>query len=227
MMRLRPTRRFPGMLLAALTIYVFATNSQVIWLYLIAALIAGLAVVGLFGPALAIRRLRPRLEELHRRGFAPPLAQDRGRVFVGDTVTLVVDLGDDRPPVDLGPLRCSGGLAGLLTFRVEGHRALVEVAAESRGPVTYQTILATSSWPLGIARAQRWVELDRSIVVHPRYVLPRQDRRQGLREPAGMSSKRGAGDEFLGLREYRTGDSQRRIHWPTSARTGVLMVVET
>ena len=58
-MWLRPTRRFPGMLVASLTIYVFATNSQVIWLYLVAALVAGLAVVGLAGPALSLRRLRP------------------------------------------------------------------------------------------------------------------------------------------------------------------------
>ena len=215
------------MLFASLTVYVFATNSQVIWLYLVAAMIASLAIVGLFGPALAIRRLRPRLENLHRTGFDPPLAQDRGRVFVGDTVTLVIELGDDRPPVELGPLRVLGRGSPPTTCRIEGERALVELPAGARGAVQYQAILATSSWPLGIARAQRWIDLDRSVIVHPRYMLPVEEPRQGLREPAGMSSTRGAGDEFLGLREYRSGDSQRRIHWPTSARTGVLMVVET
>ena len=226
-MLLRPTRRFPGMLFAALVVYVFATNSQVIWLYLVASLIAGLAVIGLLAPAVAVRRLRPRLEGLHRKGFDPPFTQDRGRVFTDDTVTLVLDLGDDRAPVALGPLRIDGRPPQPVRSRVDSNRALLEVSAGPRGLVAFQAILATSSWPLGIARAQRWIELDHSIVVHPRYLLPREDRRQGIREPAEVSATRGFGDEFLGLREYRSGDSQRRIHWPTSARTGVLMVVET
>ena len=226
-MRIRPTRRLPGMLFAALIIYVFATNSQVIWLYLVSALIAGLAVTGLLAPALVVRRLRPRLDGWHRKGFDPPLAQDRGRVFAGDTVTLVLELGEERAPVELGPLRIAGRPSERLVNRPDGSRVLVDVAAGSRGRVSYQAILATSSWPLGIARAQRWIALDHAMVVHPRYVLPRDDRRQGTREPAGITANRGAGDEFLGLREYRSGDSQRRIHWRTSARTGILMVVET
>ncbi|MGI8609979.1 MAG: DUF58 domain-containing protein [Candidatus Dormibacteria bacterium] len=215
------------MLFAALTVYVFATNSQVIWLYLIASLIGGLALVGLLGPWVVIRRVRPRLDGLQRRGFDPPLARDRDRVFAGDTVTLVVDLGQDRAPVEMGPLRVAGRPEQQVSFRIDGSRALVEVNERHRGRADYREILASSSWPLGIARAWRWIEIDRQVVVHPRYMLPREDRRQGVLEPVGSSATRGAGDEFLGLREYRSGDSQRRIHWPTSARTGVLMVVET
>lgn len=215
------------MLLAAAAIYVFATNSQVIWLYLVSALIAGLALVGLVAPAMVVRRLRPRFEGHRRQGFEPPLPQDRGRVFAGDTVTLLIDLGEDQAPVAMGPVRLDAQPTSAATYRLAGRRALVTVMAGSRGVTTFREIRATSSWPLGMATAERWIAIDHTVVVHPRYLLPHEEQRRGIREPAGAASRRGGGDEFLGLREYRTGDSQRRIHWPTSARTGVLMVVET
>jgi uncharacterized protein (DUF58 family) len=216
------------MLVAALVIYIFATNSQVIWLYLVASLVAGLAVVGAAAPWLVVRRLRPRLVGHRRAGFAPALPQDRGRVFAGDRLTLELDLGESRAPVELRDLREAGGGLVEIASHSAGDRAVtVELDAGPRGLRSLRTIQAVSSWPLGITRAQRQVRLDLDLVVHPRYLLPPEARRSGAREPAGASASRGLGEEFLGLREYRSGDSQRRIHWPTSARTGTLMVVET
>jgi len=45
---------------------------------------------------------------------------------------------------------------------------------------------------------------------------------------AGTPSRTRAGEsvEFYGVREYRSGDEPRRIHWPTTARTGRLSVME-
>ena len=37
---------------------------------------------------------------------------------------------------------------------------------------------------------------------------------------------RGSGPEYLGIREYRPGDSPRHVHWPSTARTGTVMVRE-
>ncbi len=48
---------------------------------------------------------------------------------------------------------------------------------------------------------------------------------QGLRESDGKMV-RGDGMDFHGVREYRHGDALRRVHWPTTARTGALAVVE-
>jgi len=223
---LRPTRRLPGMLAAASTVYLFATNSQVIWLYLVAALIGALAVVGLLAPALAVRRLHPRLRGWTRTGFTPPLAQDRARVFAGDRLALALDLGEDRPPVHVTALR-TNSVEIPADSGITGSTATVELLAGGRGELALTAMRMESSWPLGIGRAHRWVPLQLAVVVHPRYALPIDDRRQGTREPVGASSARGPGDEFLGLREYQSGDSQRRIHWPTSARTGTLMVIET
>jgi hypothetical protein len=38
--------------------------------------------------------------------------------------------------------------------------------------------------------------------------------------------RRGRGPEYLGIREYRTGDSMRHVHWPSTARLGQVMVRE-
>ena len=225
-MRLRPTRRLPGMVLAAGVIYLFATNSQVVWLYLVSALVLAIALVGLVAPAVVLRRLNPRLEGHRREGFHAPLAQDHGRLFAGDRLTLVIDLGTTAPPVELGPARC-GGRSVPVQGQVSGAWGLAELEAGPRGRLRIDAVRLATSWPLGIARASRWVPVAMEPVVHPRYALPRDQRRQGSREPSGISARRGAGDEFLGLREYRSGDSQRRIHWPTTARAGSLMVVET
>ncbi|MFN2463499.1 MAG: DUF58 domain-containing protein [Candidatus Dormibacteria bacterium] len=228
MVRVRPTRRLPGMLLAALVIYVFATNSQVIWLYLVSALIAGLALVGLVAPLLTVRRIRPTLSAHRRAGFSAPLPQDRARVFAGDRVTLEIELGEPRAPVEVVGLFEADHVPlaiGATRWSPTGLR--VEFETPTRGVLQLSGMRLATSWPLGIARAERSVDLTLAIVVHPVYALPPQGRRPGAREPAGSSASRGAGEEFLGLREFRSGDSQRRVHWPTSARSGRLIVVET
>ncbi len=38
--------------------------------------------------------------------------------------------------------------------------------------------------------------------------------------------RRGAGPEYLGIREYRAGDPIRHVHWRSTARTGTVMVRE-
>jgi len=40
------------------------------------------------------------------------------------------------------------------------------------------------------------------------------------------TSRRGESYDFRGIREYTSGDDTRRVHWPTSARLGRLMIQE-
>jgi hypothetical protein len=86
--RLRPGRRLPGLLSAAAVIYFFATNSGVVWLYLLTALVLALVPVGLVAPVLAVKRLRLRPVAVESRGFEPPLRRDRARVFSADRLVL-------------------------------------------------------------------------------------------------------------------------------------------
>ena len=69
------------------------------------------------------------------------------------------------------------------------------------------------------------------VIVHPKIgrLLPAWKRRE--RELAESISRANArlglfDDEFHGIREYRSGDNPRAIHWRSSARHGHFMVKE-
>ena len=95
-----------------------------------------------------------------------------------------------------------------------------------RGPARLTGVVLSSRWPFGLAEHQVRLPLAADLVVYPR-PLPASSRPlwgSGLgAEEEGQGQ--GAG-EFLGLRAYRTGDPPRTVHWPTTARLGVLQVVE-
>ncbi len=83
---------------------------------------------------------------------------------------------------------------------------------------------------LGLVRGVRHVNLADKLVVLPRrYRLPRLLLpAQRVLQPGGHALAASVGDseEFLSLREYRAGDSLRRIHWKSFARTGAPVVKE-
>jgi uncharacterized protein (DUF58 family) len=68
------------------------------------------------------------------------------------------------------------------------------------------------------------------MIVHPRWVPLRTFRlleaASTPNEPLHERRRRGAGLDFYGLREYRSGDSLRHVHWPSTARGGRLLVRE-
>ena len=84
--------------------------------------------------------------------------------------------------------------------------------------------------PLGLFTFPAPLGLQTEIVVHPEPIPARDwavggEGRQGLRDRDGRT-RRGEGMDFHGVRPYRDGDTLRRVHWPTTARTGKLAVVE-
>ncbi len=90
------------------------------------------------------------------------------------------------------------------------------------------TVLKVSD-PLGLFRVERRFPAQRSLVILP-MIVPLQSflTRPGL-IPGGAVIRRKAMDitpHAAGVREYVPGDPMKRIHWPTSARRGTLMVKE-
>lgn len=105
-----------------------------------------------------------------------------------------------------------------LTYRVRSHLR----GHHPIGPLTVRT-----TDPFGLATRAATVPGENALVVLPR-IVPLTPVR-GV--PAGSggessSSPRMAlhGEDDVGVREYRIGDDLRRIHWPSTARTGETMV---
>lgn len=83
--------------------------------------------------------------------------------------------------------------------------------------------------PFGLERVEVELRAGASILVYPRLVeLDRLFTESGARIPEGrrLLLRRPSGFDLHGVREYEQGESLRRVHWPTTARRGHLMVKE-
>jgi uncharacterized protein (DUF58 family) len=101
---------------------------------------------------------------------------------------------------------------------------------ERRGVVPLGEITVSTSFPFGLFRKTRTLDLPGELVV-----WPRTDRPIPLSEPGSGGhaasdyvsiGSAGARGEYRGLRGYRPGDDPRDIHWRTSARFGMPVVRE-
>src|SRR6185436_10707616 len=99
-----------------------------------------------------------------------------------------------------------------------------------RGELEFDTLAISRDEPLGLMRALWKHRLAETLLVMPRTYpvapidLPGRRRLQ----PGGVAFAGRVGDaeEFVSLRDYRSGDSPRRIHWKAWARTGRPVVKE-
>ncbi len=218
----------------------YAATSEVPWLFLFATWILALTVAAAGYAYWNARGLRLHLVALSvepARGspvedlpeqvlrLAPPAT-----VFEGDALTLEAGLDTTGHP--RGPAALSGavgethiaGSTGLVPR--SGWRVTARVDGVRRGS------LGASGWRieagdfLGFFRGGA-VCADAEIApVFPRFTSL-DEPREARDVEAGVAAPRpAAGAELLGVREYRPGDSRRRIHWPSTARRGELIVRE-
>jgi uncharacterized protein (DUF58 family) len=108
------------------------------------------------------------------------------------------------------------------------YRGSYELERIPRGRHVFETMHVAVSDPWRLAEASLKIEEREVLVVYPRLVdLERlfsdgaaalSEGRRLLRRPTGF--------ELHSVREHEPGDSLRRVHWPSTARTGALMVKE-
>ena len=106
----------------------------------------------------------------------------------------------------------------------------LELVPRRRGFLRLAELEASRRDPLGLARrATALASSERLLVLPRRYPVPPQ-RPPGQRrlQPGGVTLASSVGDsqEFMGLRDYRPGDSPRHIHWAAWARCGEPVVKE-
>lgn len=127
------------------------------------------------------------------------------------------------------PDRSKGGALALMP---PGAHAEVRatLVPRRRGVLSFAGIDLVRPDVFGLAYGRARTALADKLVVLPRrYRLPQVLLpAQRLLQPGGhaLASTIGDSEEFLSLREYRPGDSLRRVHWKSFARTGEPVVKE-
>jgi uncharacterized protein (DUF58 family) len=191
----------------------------------------GVAGVGLVAAALAARIWAG----LVRGPAAVVFTPTPPRATEGERVRLHVDATRaSRVPVASAVVRGTLGRLGPLECRLRGRgrnsTASTDLGRLPRGRYAISGTSLVVGDHLGLQSVELPVHATGdALVVYPRLVeleslfsdagrLGSDGRRLLLRRPTGF--------EFHSVREYAQGESLRRVHWPTTARRGQLMVKE-
>ncbi len=183
-----------------------------------------------FAVALAVAwvRLSTRPPHVRRHGASRDVVE-------GDDVRvdLVVESTGTVPPPTLVAHERPGRLEErrVELVRVGGNRFAggYELRAVPRGRYAFQTIRLTIEDPFALAHADLVQGEQQALVVYPRLVpLERLFSEGGAHAQDGrrLLLRRPSGFELHSVRDHIEGESLRKVHWPSTARRGVLMVKE-
>jgi uncharacterized protein (DUF58 family) len=146
--------------------------------------------------------------------------QEAAPVFAGQTADFVLRVMNNGKSSRYGISIKSGKRPGSAADIPANSGAEMHIPdrTEHRGILPMPEITIQTTYPLGLFRAWSYARLDLSCLAYPKPAT------QG--EPPAMaiyshsdSGDRGVGaDDFIGLRNYRAGDSPRQIDWKAQAR---------
>jgi uncharacterized protein (DUF58 family) len=183
-------------------------------------------VLAVAAAALWVRYLRRPMQLRRRLG--------KGERLAGDDVTVQVELDEDGI-VPSGALVLRERITKLgdretplvrRHGRLRGRYTLRRVP-RGRYPVEQAEIVIED--PFGLERVSVELPSGAAILVYPRLVeLDRLFSESGARTPEGrrLLMRRPTGFDLHSVREYEQGESLRRVHWPSTAKRGQLMVKE-
>ena len=105
-----------------------------------------------------------------------------------------------------------------------------EIIPLQRGLLQFHSIGVTRADPLGLFNACLTLSIPQTVLILPkRYHLPPIQLPGARRHQSGaiaLASSVGDAEEFRALREYRSGDPIRKIHWKSWAKVGRPMIKE-
>ncbi|WP_435102843.1 DUF58 domain-containing protein [Arhodomonas sp. AD133] len=211
----------------AMVVFLMAWNRGIALLYGMFALVVATFMVGYLAPWWNLRGLR--VSRSHpatvNAGEALPLRLTLSRQ--GRLKRYLIAATDRIPCAEPGE-------EAPMIF-VERVGRAVEVAfpvpCDWRGEHRLGPLAVETAFPLGIHRVRRDVPASTSsVLVYPaaREIpwFPGLAAAQAAPSGGGRTAVAGGATEFMGVREYRRGDSPRHVHWGLSARRGELMVRE-
>ncbi|HSO49111.1 MAG TPA: DUF58 domain-containing protein, partial [Acidimicrobiia bacterium] len=174
-----------------------------------------------------VRTRRPNLDINRRLGSST--------VHDGETTTITLLVENlSRRPIGYLTVDDDVNRLGVATFEVarlkkkESTTATYRVTCRPRGVYRVGPTTVTATDPLGLAETSAGIGPVDRIVVYPAVEELSGFPMSRGQDPAMQASRpdhstRG-GEDFYTLREYQRGDDLRRVHWPSSARTDVLMI---
>ncbi len=229
---MRPTPRGWSLAAVALLLYFFANQTQVGWLYVLSALVAGVWFTALFLPRSMLRGL---MVTRRLNGSAAPIELE---LYTGEKITVEIELTNTRrsPALqvrgeEICPLAPADERARpfFVPYLPRGRSVTLpyETICARRGWFEFPPVALSTRAPFGFFSARLDISAPTGVLVFPEY---RELKRLALfdQTPAAQDTftHLGVGGEFVGVREYRPGDSPRHVHWRSTARAGQLIVKE-
>lgn len=185
--------------------------------------------------AVAWVRITLRQPHVSRRWRQEDAVWRREDLLERDNVWIQIELGRE-PGIPLPSVVARERVGRLGEREVElrphgrgGHWGSYQLDNVPRGRHEFEPVHLTITDPFGLAEARLTVEERQALVVYPRLVElerlffdggagPEHGRRLLLRRPVGF--------DLHSVRDHQQGESLRRVHWPSTARRGSLMVKE-
>lgn len=222
-----PTSRTTAFLVTALLLYFFANQTQVGWIYVMTALMAGVVLAAFWLGRNALKGIGA------ERTVLPNEPPHEGEA-VSVSLTFHNALTDSHiRTTEQCPFAEPESEAKRISIFIPSitRNAPVkleyEVTADRRGLHEFPPLQLETPAPFGLFRRKRTLNVPTRVLIYPE-VKP--IRRLALfdRRPSALLSRPrpGTGTELIGVRPYRPGDSPRHIHWRSVARVGQLISKE-
>ncbi|MEN8108919.1 MAG: DUF58 domain-containing protein [Pseudomonadota bacterium] len=219
----------PGTVLALVSaiLYLIAWNRGIALLYGMFALVLATLLISWILPRWAVTRVEA-------------VRQHPARAIEGEEVEFAISLKNsgwigrymlevwDHLPFATPDSQQAMGFIPMLGDR---HRVSLNLPCDLRGEYTFDSLMLKTGFPFGLHVAERRLATTPStLLVYPSvFKIARFDYLGNESLPAAGNRsviRAGGAGDFMGVREYRRGDSPRHIHWSASAHHGALMVRE-
>lgn len=208
-----------GFVLLTLVVAIGATNTGNNGLYVLLSTFLGALVVSGVVSRRNVEKLVPELD-------------GPDEIHAGDPVRFTLKLRNEKRRTRRAVLVRIAGASQPLLFPVVPPESTpsrgIDLVFSRRGRRKVESLLVYSAYPIGLFRKGRVHADARERIVFPRVLrrpLPRPESRGPTGERASLL-KRGRGADVRLLREALPWDDPRDLHWPQTARQGVLITKE-
>ena len=197
----------------------------------LASSLVAIIIVGMLWPLVAIHavrvELRPEKETVHEGEACRMIVGTCNRIPLpvwGLTVEGYLDVPADQQS-DEAPLP-TVGLASVPPLCNADYSISIQPSLRGHYPQVQPEI--SCSFPFGIWTAKKPLHQENSLTVWPKiYRIEGTANFPGrTKSDDGTGSRPGQEGDFIGVREYRRGDSSKHVNWIASAKAGKLIVTE-